>query len=116
MSFWFKYSVNPSYTIQQINYYSVGISAVQIVSALSFAWVSDYALKGKRWPPLVSVAVSLGTFVMYCDQTDKVTAPALSHLCLARRLACIPGAQGRSMGLVLPIRRGQLHTRPLICL
>lgn len=57
MSFWFKQSVNPSYTVEQINYYSVGISGVQIVSALGFAWISDYALKGKRWPPLVFVAV-----------------------------------------------------------
>jgi sugar phosphate permease len=59
MSFWFKQSVNPSYTVEQINYYSVGISGVQIVSALGFAWVSDHALKGKRWPPLVFVAVSV---------------------------------------------------------
>jgi ACS family pantothenate transporter-like MFS transporter len=57
MSFWLKYSQDPKYTIQQINYYPCGIWATQIVSALGFAWISDTVLKGRRWPPLVFVGV-----------------------------------------------------------
>lgn len=57
MAFWLKQSVNPKYTIQQINYYPCGIWATQIISALGFAWVSDYVLKGRRWPPLIFVGV-----------------------------------------------------------
>ncbi|KAK0457706.1 major facilitator superfamily domain-containing protein [Desarmillaria tabescens] len=57
MSFWLKYSKNPTYTVPQINYYPSGIWATQIVSALGFLWLSDTILKGWRWPPLIFVTV-----------------------------------------------------------
>ncbi|KAG7530530.1 hypothetical protein FFLO_04956 [Filobasidium floriforme] len=57
MSFWLKYSQSPTYTVEQINYYPSGIWATQIVSALSFAWLSDTLLRGRRWPPLLLVAI-----------------------------------------------------------
>ncbi|PBK99216.1 MFS general substrate transporter [Armillaria gallica] len=57
MSFWLKYSKNPTYTVPQINYYPSGIWATQIVSALGFSWLSDTVLKGRRWPPLIFVTV-----------------------------------------------------------
>jgi hypothetical protein len=37
--------------------YPSGIWATQIVSALSFAWLSDTLLRGRRWPPLLLVAI-----------------------------------------------------------
>ncbi|OCF58419.1 hypothetical protein L486_04452 [Kwoniella mangroviensis CBS 10435] len=57
MSFWLKYSINPKYSVEQINYYPSGIWSTQIVSALGFAWISDTFLKGRRWPPLLLVAL-----------------------------------------------------------
>ncbi|WWD21545.1 hypothetical protein CI109_106031 [Kwoniella shandongensis] len=57
MSFWLKYSKNPKYSVEQINYYPSGIWSTQIVSALGFSWLSDTVLKGRRWPPLLLVAL-----------------------------------------------------------
>ncbi|WWC65413.1 uncharacterized protein I303_108031 [Kwoniella dejecticola CBS 10117] len=57
MSFWLKYSKDPKYTVEQINYYPCGIWSTQIVSALGFAWISDNLLGGRRWPPLLLVAL-----------------------------------------------------------
>lgn len=38
--------------------YPSGIWATQMLSALGFAWISDHLLGGRRWPPLLFVAVS----------------------------------------------------------
>ncbi|KAL7422611.1 hypothetical protein Q5752_003259 [Cryptotrichosporon argae] len=57
MAYWLKDSTDPTYTVEQINYYPCGIWATQIVSALSFAFISDRFLGGRRWPPLILVAL-----------------------------------------------------------
>ncbi|KAN0075917.1 Major facilitator superfamily domain containing protein [Elaphomyces granulatus] len=48
-----KASENPHYTVSQINSYPTATSAVQILSTLIFAWMSDTIFKGSRWPPIV---------------------------------------------------------------
>ena len=48
-----KDSVNPKYTVSQINTYPTGTYAVQVVSTLVYAWISDSLLNGRRWPPIV---------------------------------------------------------------
>jgi len=48
-----KSSKHPKYTIAQINTYPTGTNAVQIVSTLAYAWISDSVLNGRRWPPIV---------------------------------------------------------------
>ncbi|KAK3356643.1 major facilitator superfamily domain-containing protein [Lasiosphaeria hispida] len=52
-----KYHVSPKFTVQQINLYPSGVFAVQIVSALVYAWISDTVLRGRRWPILFFGAV-----------------------------------------------------------
>lgn len=52
-----KDHVNPKYTVQQINLYPTGTYAIQIFSALVFAWVSDAFLNGQRWGVLLFGAV-----------------------------------------------------------
>jgi ACS family pantothenate transporter-like MFS transporter len=44
---------NPKYTVSEINTYPTGTSAVQVISTLVYAWVSDAVLNGARWPPIV---------------------------------------------------------------
>jgi len=53
-----KDSKNPKYTVDQINVYPTGTSAVQVVSTLAYAWISDSILNGARWPPIVFGAVT----------------------------------------------------------
>ncbi|EXJ62032.1 hypothetical protein A1O7_02465 [Cladophialophora yegresii CBS 114405] len=48
-----KDSVNPKYTVGQINTYPTTTYAVQIVSTLAYAWTSDSVFRGARWPPIV---------------------------------------------------------------
>lgn len=48
-----KASKNPKYTVSQINTYPTITNAVQVVSTLTYAWISDSVLKGARWPPIV---------------------------------------------------------------
>ncbi|MCJ1233865.1 hypothetical protein MMC14_001823 [Varicellaria rhodocarpa] len=48
-----KASKRPIYTIPQINVYPTGTYAVQVVTTLTYAWLSDSVLKGRRWPPIV---------------------------------------------------------------
>jgi ACS family pantothenate transporter-like MFS transporter len=48
-----KDNKKPQYTVSQINTYPTGTSAVQVVSTLVYAWVSDAVLNGARWPPIV---------------------------------------------------------------
>ncbi|KAL1968135.1 hypothetical protein VTN77DRAFT_2266 [Rasamsonia byssochlamydoides] len=50
---WLKSSTNPVYSIGQINSYPTLTSVVQIVTTLTYAWLSDTVLGGRRWPPLV---------------------------------------------------------------
>ncbi|RAO66033.1 uncharacterized protein BHQ10_002045 [Talaromyces amestolkiae] len=52
-----KDHVKPKYSVQQINLYPTGTYAVQIFSALVFAWVSDAFLNGQRWGVLLFGAV-----------------------------------------------------------
>jgi len=85
MAFWLKQSVDPKYTIQQINYYPCGIWATQIISALGFAWISDTVLKGRRWPPLIFVGVSLPWYWSF----ELMVALALYDLCPSSWIAGI---------------------------
>ncbi|KAI9691083.1 MAG: hypothetical protein M1822_008703 [Bathelium mastoideum] len=48
-----KDSKNPKYTVTQINTYPTTTYAVQIVTTLTYAWLSDSVLNGARWPPIV---------------------------------------------------------------
>lgn len=48
-----KASKNPKYTIGEINTYPTITNAVQVVTTLTYAWVSDGVLSGARWPPIV---------------------------------------------------------------
>jgi sugar phosphate permease len=48
-----KDSKNPTYTVAEINDYPTGTYAVQVVSTLAYAWISDSVLNGRRWPPIV---------------------------------------------------------------
>jgi hypothetical protein len=48
-----KDSKHPVYQIWQINVYPTTTYAVQIVSTLAYAWLSDGVLRGARWPPLI---------------------------------------------------------------
>lgn len=50
---WLKASTHPKYAVSQNNTYPTGASAVQIVTTLVFAWLSDSVLNGARWPPIV---------------------------------------------------------------
>jgi MFS transporter, ACS family, pantothenate transporter len=48
-----KASKDHKYTVSQINVYPTTTYAVQVVSTLAYAWLSDGVLRGSRWPPLV---------------------------------------------------------------
>ncbi|KAL2058532.1 hypothetical protein ABVK25_001260 [Lepraria finkii] len=48
-----KSSKNPKYTVAQINEYPTATYAVQIITTLAYAWVSDSILDGNRLPPIV---------------------------------------------------------------
>jgi len=48
-----KDSKTTKYSIAQINTYPTGTYAVQVVTTLTYAWVSDSILNGRRWPPIV---------------------------------------------------------------
>ncbi|KAE8453388.1 hypothetical protein EG329_010249 [Mollisiaceae sp. DMI_Dod_QoI] len=48
-----KDSKHPKYAVSQINTYPTGTNAVQVVSTLAYAWISDSVLNGARWPPIV---------------------------------------------------------------
>ncbi|MCJ1419397.1 hypothetical protein MMC32_005752 [Xylographa parallela] len=48
-----KDSKYPVYTVAQINVYPTCTGAVQIITTLAYAWLSDSLLKGERWPPIV---------------------------------------------------------------
>lgn len=94
MSFWLKYSKNPTYTVPQINYYPSGIWATQIVSALGFSWLSDTVLKGRRWPPLIFVTVWHLIDVAVLAATPvyaKNRAPRWVFYYLSGLVNCTPG-------------------------
>ncbi|CAG8360144.1 unnamed protein product [Penicillium salamii] len=48
-----KTSTDPVYSIGQINSIPTTTPAVQVVTTLAYAWISDTVLKGSRWPPIV---------------------------------------------------------------
>ncbi|KAJ5336189.1 uncharacterized protein N7506_004211, partial [Penicillium brevicompactum] len=48
-----KDSKDPVYSISQINSIPTTTPAVQVVTTLAYAWISDTILKGSRWPPIV---------------------------------------------------------------
>ncbi|KAJ5811312.1 hypothetical protein N7474_007613 [Penicillium riverlandense] len=48
-----KDSTNPKYSVDQINAYPTTTYAVQVVTTLIYAWLSDTVLKGRRWPPII---------------------------------------------------------------
>ncbi len=43
--------------MQQINLYPSGVFAMQAFSAVVYAWISDTALKGRRYPILLFGAI-----------------------------------------------------------
>lgn len=47
------------YSIAQINNYPTGTSAVQVVTTLAYAWLSDGFLNGRRWPPMLVSGVCI---------------------------------------------------------
>ncbi|OQD91122.1 hypothetical protein PENANT_c001G09889 [Penicillium antarcticum] len=47
------FSNNPVYTISQINSIPTTTPAVQVVTTLAYAWISDSILNGSRWPPII---------------------------------------------------------------
>lgn len=64
-----KYHENPKYTVQQINLYPSGVFAMQAFSAVVYAWISDTALKGRRYPILLFGAtlniITLGSLAVW---------------------------------------------------
>ncbi|KAL2826748.1 pantothenate transporter [Aspergillus pseudoustus] len=48
-----KASTEPTYTVAQINIYPSATNAVQVVTTLAYAWLSDSVFRGRRWPPLL---------------------------------------------------------------
>lgn len=54
-----KNSKDPVYSISQINSIPTTTPAVQVVTTLAYAWISDTILNGSRWPPVIFGAVSI---------------------------------------------------------
>ena len=54
-----KDSKNPKYSISQINTYPTTTSGFQVFATMVFAWTSDGAFKGRRWPAIVIGSVSV---------------------------------------------------------
>ncbi|KAL4877001.1 major facilitator superfamily domain-containing protein [Aspergillus karnatakaensis] len=48
-----KASVDPTYSVSQINLYPSSTYAVQVVTTLAYAWLSDSAFSGRRWPLII---------------------------------------------------------------
>ncbi|KAF4763739.1 hypothetical protein HAV15_001512 [Penicillium sp. str.  len=48
-----KNSKDPVYSISQINSIPTTTPAVQVVTTLAYAWISDTILNGSRWPPVI---------------------------------------------------------------
>ncbi|CAI7656051.1 unnamed protein product [Penicillium glandicola] len=48
-----KDSTDPVYSISQINSIPTTTPAVQVVTTLTYAWLSDTVLNGRRWPPII---------------------------------------------------------------
>ncbi|CAG7962300.1 unnamed protein product [Penicillium salamii] len=47
------------YSITQINRYPTLTTAVQIITTLIYAWMSDTILQGRRWPPIIFSGVMI---------------------------------------------------------
>ncbi|KAL6230835.1 hypothetical protein BDW75DRAFT_234093 [Aspergillus navahoensis] len=52
-----KASKHPVYSVSDINLYPSGTYAVQVVTTLVYAWLSDSILGGRRWPPMLFGAI-----------------------------------------------------------
>ncbi|KAL3460051.1 major facilitator superfamily domain-containing protein [Aspergillus heterothallicus] len=52
-----KDSKEPKYSIAQINLYPCATYAVQVVTTLAYAWLSDSVFNGRRWPLILSGGV-----------------------------------------------------------
>ncbi|KAJ5813179.1 Major facilitator superfamily domain general substrate transporter [Penicillium robsamsonii] len=48
-----KNSKDPVYSISQINSIPTTTPAVQVVTTIAYAWLSDTVLNGRRWPPII---------------------------------------------------------------
>ncbi|KAJ5506944.1 Major facilitator superfamily domain general substrate transporter [Penicillium expansum] len=48
-----KNSKDPVYSISKINSIPTTTPAVQVVTTLAYAWISDTVLNGSRWPPVI---------------------------------------------------------------
>ena len=71
-----KDSKYPVYTVSQINVYPTSTGAVQIVTTLAYAWLSDSILKGERWPPIVFGAVRFSILIP-SPQNTQLTMESL---------------------------------------
>lgn len=95
-SLYLKDSTHPTYTVSQINLYPTGVSAVQVVAELIYAWVSDSILNGSRWPnPCVFQRASISLIVrgFWTRLTHKLSlsfSPARQHCHISEgwRWAC----------------------------
>ncbi|KAJ0415163.1 major facilitator superfamily domain-containing protein [Aspergillus carlsbadensis] len=91
----FSTSTNPKYSVPNINLYPSGTSAIQVVTTLAYAWLSDSAFGGRRWPPIlcggiVDLACAVPLAVWNISAAGKWTCYilwgagyGLSGLCLA---------------------------------
>lgn len=82
--------------------YPSGIWSTQIVSALFFAWLSDSVLGGRRWPPLIFVAVR----PLLASQVDALLMSQIWHCIICALLAATPvyaaSRAGRWVSLISP--------------
>ncbi|KAL2793207.1 major facilitator superfamily domain-containing protein [Aspergillus keveii] len=46
-------STDPEYSVPNINLYPSGTYAVQVITTLAYAWLSDSLFRGRRWPPIL---------------------------------------------------------------
>ncbi|KAL4864709.1 hypothetical protein BDV12DRAFT_188731 [Aspergillus spectabilis] len=52
-----KASTDPTYSVSEINLYPSATYAVQVITTLAYAWVSDSVCGGRRWPPILCGAI-----------------------------------------------------------
>ena len=76
-----KDSKHPKYSIAQINDYPTTTYAVQIITTLAYAWISDSILNGDRLPPIVfgGVYFTVKSSIQIIDQ-GLITNARLSTL------------------------------------
>jgi ACS family pantothenate transporter-like MFS transporter len=58
-AFYLKQHKNPKYKLAQINNYPTSQAAVMVIAELTYAWIADGPLNGRRWPVMLFAAVCL---------------------------------------------------------